>query len=639
MMKKKKVVFQTDFSLAKTGFGRNARILLEYLHNTGKYDLVHYVVGLNYSSPELQRTPWKSVGCLPDNEQELQELQRDPNVAREAGYGGHYLDRVIKDEKPDVYIASQDIWGVDFAVNRKWFQKTTSVIWTTLDSLPILPSATEKADKIKNYWIWSNFAVKALHKLGHEHVKQVSGVISEKDFYRLDDEDKLQLRKKFNIPEDAFVVGFVFRNQLRKSVPNLLEGYKKFKEENPETETRLLFHTHFGEGWEIPRLAKEYGIKKEEILTTYICRNCLNYEVKPHEGQEIDCNSCNTKNAQVTTSPQIGVGEKELNEVYNLMDVYCHPFTSGGQEIPIQEAKLAELITLVTSYSCGEDMCVPEACSLPLDWAEYREHGTQFIKASTYPKSIAEQLGKVLGMSKEERAEKGKKAKEWTIKNYSINATGLFFEEFIDSAPFTEYDFDLKEEDKNPNYEIPEIKDDSEWLMNMYHNILLMKDVNGEDDGHKYWMQELKKGGKRRDVENYFRQVAFKENQAKEKVPFEDVLGKDDKGKRILYVIPQSIGDVLLSTSLFKSIKEQYPEYNLYIATKPEYQEMLQGIPYVYKVINYIPQMDNLLWLEGKGDHEGFFEIAYLPHIGTQRVLNYLHNGKDKIAYKDLCYT
>ena len=320
------------------------------------------------------------------------------------------------------------------------------------------------------------------------------------------------------------------------------------------------------------------------------------------------------------------------------MDVYCHPFTSGGQEIPIQEAKLVELITLVTSYSCGEDMCVPEAGSLALDWAEYREHGTQFIKASTYPESIAKQLDKVLKMPKEERAKIGKRATEWTIENYSINSTGPFFEEFIDSAPFTEYDFDLKEEDKNPFYEIPATKDDAEWLINMYHNILLMRDVDGEDDGHKYWMEELRKGAKRRDVENYFRQVAQKENQSKEKVPFEDILGKDDKGKRVLYVMPQSIGDVILSTSLFKSIKEQYPEYNLYIATKPEYQEILEGIPYVYKVINYVPQMDNLLWLEGRGDHEGFFEIAYLPHIGTQRILNYLHNGKDKIAYKDLHY-
>jgi glycosyltransferase involved in cell wall biosynthesis len=637
-MKKKKVVFQTDFSLAKTGFGRNARILLEYLHNTGKYDLVHYVVGLNYSSPELQRTPWKSIGCLPDDKQEMQELHRDPNVAREAGYGGHYLDRVIKDEKPDVYIASQDIWGVDFAVGRKWYQKITSVIWTTLDSLPILPSAIEKADKIKNYWIWSNFAVEALHKLGHTHVKKVSGVVNEKDFYRLDDKKRLQLREKFDIPKDTFVVGFVFRNQLRKSVPNLLDGYKKFKEKNPETKTRLLLHTHFSEGWEIPRLVKEYGLDEKEIITTYVCRNCLNYEVKPHEGQDIDCPACSTKNSQVTTSPQNGVEEKALNEIYNLMDVYCHPFTSGGQEIPIQEAKLGELITLVTSYSCGEDMCVPEANSFALDWSEYREHGTQFIKASTSPSSICKQLNKVYEMTPDERRLMGSKAREWIVENYSINSVGPSFEEFIDSSPFTEYDFKIEEEQQNPLYEIPDIKDDSEWLVNMYHNILLMKDVDENDGGHKYWMEELKKGAPRRDIENYFRQVAQKDNQKKEKIPFEDTLDKDDEGKRILYVMPQSIGDVFLSTSLFRSIKEQYPDYNLYVATQPQFKEVLDGLSYVHKVINYIPQMDNLLWLEGKGDHKGFFEVAYLPHIGTQRVLNYLHNGKDKIAYTDLCY-
>ena len=44
--------------------------------------------------------------------------------------------------------------------------------------------------------------------------------------------------------------------------------------------------------------------------------------------------------------------------------------------------------------------------------------------------------------------------------------------------------------------------------------------------------------------------------------------------------------------------------------------------------------MDNLLWLEGHADHQGYFEIAFLPHIGTQRLLNYLHNGKDKIEFE-----
>ena len=116
-------------------------------------------------------------------------------------------------------------------------------------------------------------------------------------------------------------------------------------------------------------------------------------------------------------------------------------------------------------------------------------------------------------------------------------------------------------------------------------------------------------------------------------INFEDILDKDDYGKRVLIVIPESIGDVFMITSLFKSFKEVYSEYNLYIATKQEYFDILIGNPYVHKVIPYIPQMDNLLWLEGAGEHNGFFEMAFLPHIGTQRILNYLHNGKDIIQF------
>ena len=638
MNKKKKLLFQTDFSLAKTGFGRNARILLEYLHKTGKYDLVHYVVGLNYSNPELERTPWRSIGCLPDDQREMQQLQKDPNVARLASYGAHYIDRVITEEKPDVYIATQDIWGVDFAIGKKWWNRITSVIWTTLDSLPILPTAVEKADKIKNYWIWSNFAVKALHKLGHKHVKQVSGVINEKEFYKLKESKRQSLRAKHNIPEDSFVIGFVFRNQLRKSVPNLLQGYKKFKQANPDKKTFLLLHTHFGEGWNIHRQADEHEVDKKEILTTYICKACLNYEVKPFTEQDIDCKACTALKAQVTTNPQIGVDESELNEIYNLMDVYCHPFTSGGQEIPIQEAKLVELVTLVTNYSCGEDMCVPNAQSLPLDWSEYREPGTEFIKASTSPDSIAKQLGTVLKMSPEKRMRMGQIARGWTIKNYSVNNIGPLFEKFIDESPYTNYDFSQKEEEMDPLYQLPPNLDEKEWILHMYHNILKMKSVDEKDDGFKYWTQELNKGAKKDEIENYFRQVAGRENQKNQKVDFESLLGKEDKGRRILYVIPQSIGDIILSTSLFRSLKEQYPDHNLYVATQPQYHSLLEGNPHIYRMISYTPQMDDLLWLEGAGDHEGYFEIAFLPHLGTQRMLSYVHNGKDKIAYNDLTY-
>ena len=632
-MKKKKILYQSDFSLAKTGFAKIAKNILTYLYKTGKYEIVSYCCGLQYSNPDLKKTPWKSIGSLPDSIQEIQELNKDPNNARLAGYGAYLLDKVISEEKPDVYIAVQDIWGIDFAIDKKWFNKIPCALWTTLDSLPILPTAVQKAPKIKNYWIWSDFATKELHRLGHKHVKTVHGPIDPQNFFRLDKQKRNGLRKKFNIEENAFVIGFVFRNQLRKSVPNLLEGYAIWKKNNPSVKSYLLLHTHWAEGWNIHKLADEYGIDKTEILTTYICKNCLEYEIKPFFGHDLNCKYCKSEKSQITTGVGLGVNEEQLNEIYNLMDVYCHPFTSGGQEIPIQEAKLTELITLVTNYSCGEDMCVEGAASLSLDWYEYREHGTEFKKASTCPKSIADNLDKVYKMSDTEKLKLGKTAREWTIKNYSIEVLGKVFEDFIDSAPYADFSSIENEELRDPFCQMPEIEDNAKWLIFMYHNILKMKNVDENDDGHKYWMQELAKGMKRNDIENYFRQVAIKENQQMKKVDFKDILNPDDEGKRMIYVIPESAEDVFLSTSLFKNIKNQYPDYILYVATKPEYFSILKGNKYVDKIIQYFPQMDQLLWLEGMGDHKGYFEIAFLPYLGTQRMLDYTHNGKTKIEF------
>jgi len=635
---RKKIVFQSDFALAKTGFGRNSKAILKYLYKTGKYDIVHYCCGMQKGNNQLDRTPWKSCGSLPNTQKEVEKLNKDPHLARMASYGAYLLDEVIKEEKPDVYIAVQDIWGVDFAIDKPWFNKINSVIWTTLDSLPILDSAVKCAPKVKNYWIWSDFATQALHKLGHKHVQTVHGALDTQNFYRLSDEEKDNLRTKFNIEKDKFLVGFVFRNQLRKSVPNLLEGYSIWKKENNIKNAGLLLHTHFSEGWNIMKLAEEYGIDKKEIYTTYICKSCGNYEVKNFTGQDIDCNFCNNKKSQTTTNVSIGVTEEQLNEVYNLMDVYCHPFTSGGQEIPIQEAKLTELITLVTNYSCGEEMCKDEAASFALEWAEYREHGTEFIKASTYPKSIAENLNKVYKMSKEDRVKYGKKARRWTIDNYSVEIIGKKIEEFIDSCSFIDKAFSFKIEEKDPYHSVPEIKDDGAWVKYLYENILKTKNIPSEDEGYKYWMAELQKGTKRIDIENYFRQVALQDNNKNKQISFEDLLDKDDAGKRILYVMPESIGDVFLSTSLFRSIKDQYPNHNLYVATKSDYFDVLEANPYIHKVIEYISQMDSLPWLEGISTHKGYFDIAFLPYAQTQRFLTYLHNGKTNIAYKDYKY-
>ena len=645
-MKKKKILFQSDYALAKTGFGRNARVILSYLYKTNKYDIVHYCCGMGHEMPILKGTPWKSIGAVPDDEQERNALERDPNMKQLLGYGAHYLDKVIKEEKPDVYIAAQDIWGVDFALEKRWYKKINSVIWTTLDSLPILPSALKAAKVAKNYWVWSNFATKAMHKEGHDHVKTVHGALETNTFYRLPEEGRKKLRAQHNIGENDFIIGFVFRNQLRKSVPNLLEGFRKFLDENPKAkDAKLLLHTYFPEGWDIPKLAKEHNVPLEKILATYVCKKCNAYQVKSYIGENKNCQLCKTSGSLVTTSVTNGVSEKELNEIYNLMDVYCHPFTSGGQEIPIQEAKLAELITLVTNYSCGEEMCEKEANSLPLEWHEYREAQTEFIKASTDASSIAEQLKKVFDMPKKQKRKMEKAGRKWVEKNFSVEVIGKQIEEFIDSQESIDFDFgeDFFVNKTDPKFLMPEIKSDSKWILSLYHNILKMDNVDEENPGYLYWMNEMEKGATRQQVEDYFRYVAARENaqtewQENTNESFRNLLSEDDEGRRLLYVMPQSIGDVYLSTALFKSLKESYPDYNLYVATSPDFFPVLSANPYVHKVIPYFEKMDDIYFLEGRENHKGFFEVAYLPYVTTQRHTCYSHNGKSKIAYKDYKY-
>ena len=569
---RKKILLQTDFSLAKTGFGRTAKAILTYLFNLDKYDIVHLCCGKRQESADLQKTPWKSIGTIPVSPLEVEQVMKDKAGKEKAFYGVYNLDEVIQKEKPDIYIGIQDIWGLTHAIQKPWFKEISSTIWTTLDSLPILPSTAKAAEMCANFWTWSDFATKELHDMGHKHVKTVRGPIEDDFFYRLFNHERMILRNQNKINEDSFVVGFVFRNQLRKSVPNLLEGYAKWKKKySPNKETKLLLHTTYSDGdWDINKLAIETGVELSEIITTYICKECKNYSVKTFTEEGIECEHCHSEKSCFTPTPNLGVSEKQLNEIYNLMDAYCHPFTSGGQEIPIQEAKLAGLVTLVTNYSCGEEMCDPRAHSIPLKWTEYREHKTEFKKASTCPNSIAESLNEVFEMSEEERLEVGEKAREWILQNYSSKGLCKFIESFIESSPKTEYNFPEEEEDSSSK--------------------------------------------------------------------ISDFLSLDDEGKRVLYVIPQGERDVFNSTSLFKSIKELYPDYNLYVATQKEYFPILDGNPYIYRVINYSKQMDNIFWLEGRGEHKGYFEIAFLPYINTQKIITFTHNGKDRIAYKDITY-
>ena len=623
-MRKKRILIHTNFSRLFTGFGKNNKNILKYLYNTGKYELIEFANGLAWDAPECKNQPWACYGSMAD-QNKMAQIKGDAGAERAASYGAFAIDKAVQELKPDVYLGIEDIWAFNGFWDKPWWDHITSMIWTTLDSLPLLPDAVDAAPKIKNYYVWASFAEHAFQELGYDHVKTLHGTLDTNQFYKLEDSAKKNLRNKFGLSNN-FIIGFVFRNQLRKSVPNLLDGYLEFKRKNPEAKAKLLLHTHWAEGWDIPRLLREKNINSEDVLTTYFCKNCKQYEIRPFSGQDLKCNHCGAERSLSTTNIVNGVNEKQLNEIYNLMDVYCHPFTSGGQEIPVQEAKLTELITLVTNYSCGEDYCTEDSGGLDLNWSEYREPGTQFIKASTNPLSISKQLTKVFNMKAEKRQEWGKKARQYVLDNCSVEIICEKLQKIFDDAPLIE-NWDLPQKQNNPNYEVPNIEKDADWIVDLYQNILGEK-IDHNSQGCLHWCDRLKSDLNREQVLNHFRGVASKVEQ--KIIDISEVLDKDDEGRRIAVVIPQSAGDVLMVNSLLNNLKELYPDHNIYFVTQPQFFELVNDHPAVHKTIPYSTVFDNLFFLEGQGSHKGYFELAFLPFVTTQRHFTYQHNGKDR---------
>ena len=625
-MRKKRVLIHSNFCKMFTGFGKHKKNLLSYLYNTGKYDIIELSNGYTWESEQLKFVPWESYGTLPSDPEIHKEIAIDERRKNAAGYGAEMIDHAVKELKPDIYLGIEDVWAFNGFIEKEWWNKIHCIVHTTLDSLPILPDAVNAADKIKNYFVWASFAEKAMHKLGHTHVKTVHGTLDASSFYRLLDEDRLKLRNRFKL-SDEYIIGFVFRNQLRKSVPNLLDGFKLFQENNKQSKVKLLLHTSWNEGWDILKLLKEKEIDTKNILTTYICKNCNAYNVKSFSSHVVNCDFCRTQNSCETTNVKTGVNEQQLNEIYNLMDVYCHPFTSGGQEIPIQEAKLTELITLVTNYSCGEDCSTEASGGFPLEWAEYREPGTQFIKASTLPTSIFSQLQHVYNLPLETKKLLGKSARQFVIDNYSIEVVGKFFENLFDSFPHVDYVFENKKLKCDAFYDPDPNLQDKEWIESLYSNILTKQDPAGV----VHWMQRLKADLKRSDVLNYFRKVALSENQNSFLDEMLSSLKENKDSKKIAFIQPNGVEEIIIATSLVTSIKKTYPDYDIYFFTRNEYFDLINSHPDVKKVLNYFNKMDDPLFFEGKGANNKYFDIVFAPYLSINN--NYFRNAEDIIQY------
>lgn len=641
---KKTVVWVSDYPALRTGLAKSTRYVLEFLYKTGKYNIVCFAHGASWSNPDFERFPYELKGCLPNTQEELNHIlsQHPPEnkegVSRMISYGQLYIDKIVKEYKPDALILSNDFWAFSSYEQKPWFNKFPSILHVTIDSYPLTEEAIKQAAATPYYFTWLNFAKDWMHQAGQKHVKTISGAIDPTPFYKQSFSEKVKLREKFNIPKDAKVFGFVFRNQIRKLIFPLLEGFKLFLDKHPEENPYLLIQTSWSEGWNIPSKIKQLNLDNNRVLTNFICKNCGEIHIRPFEKQDIDCPYCKVTgsapnqqnpngNGMVTCNSGYGCTDDQLNDVYNLMDSYYQIVDSGGLELCIIEALYCEIPVATINYSYGEDF-INGKVAIAVDHQKTWQLETSFEKAVPNIFSIYKTMKKFCDMKKDKIEEIGKFGRAWAIERFSPEKVGKQWEDLLDSLPENnyKYDWDEKAEEKDPNAIIDNsIISDSEWVEQLYNKILKRpSDENGKND----WLSTLSQGNNRPGVEATFRQIAAQENQKNKQVSLEDIFGHDTKKEdRILFIIPESLGDCLYASCLLTELRSLYPDKKIFLSTKPQFFEFFQPLlgTLIDSIISWNPIFNNALLLESQ-----HVLVNYIVTAPTQCFLNYTRNGQDR---------
>ena len=485
------VAVHSNSSKMLTGFGGFARDLLLHLYNTKKYNVLEFANGTPHNDPLLNFRPWKAFSTYPSDDifHQIDRIQ-DPNqkfaAQKSANYGTFSINNLIKSNKIDVVIHCEDYWGLDFR-NQEYWDKINVIVHTTVDSRPIKQQVIDIAKSVKHFYPWAKFCIKDFQNHGITHVKDNIYGNGHKAYKPLSVSQKFALRKNLGLSNSDFVGLYVFRNQLRKLVPNLLDGYKIFCERNPKTKHKLILSTNWSENsWNIPELIQQRGINPKNILAVYYCDKCEQFFLKDFSGEGIDCVLCDAKGSAHTPNIHKGLSFEQMNELYNVSDYAISPITSGGLELHCVQALLTKTPLIANGYSCQEDY-TDDGVAIPIEqeWNYERESG--FRKASPKDTSIAEKMEFLLNWDDKQKEDFVNRAYEWAKNNFDIGEIGKKFESIIDSCEKVK-NFEWQRKinlDFQPDLEI---MDDIEYVESLYQGIL---GRNSDENGKQSWLRFL----------------------------------------------------------------------------------------------------------------------------------------------------
>lgn len=234
-------------------------------------------------------------------------------------YGSDSLIHHTIDYKANVVFCMQDVWTLnpnELSKTRVW------IPYFPIDKYPVPQNVLNNLQYAYKLISFSKFGQKSLEEKGFTSTLIVEGTDTEM-FKPI---DKLEMRKKYGIPEDVFLFGMIAANKEnppRKGFQEAIEAFKLFHDKHPEA--AVFFHSQqqIPTGFPIQQLAREFGIASR----FYFYDNYLS---------------------------QFKASSQQVAEQMNMLDCLLHPSRTEGFGLTIIEAQ-----------SCGKPVIVNNTTSMP----------------------------------------------------------------------------------------------------------------------------------------------------------------------------------------------------------------------------------------------------------------------------------
>lgn len=383
-----RILWLSDSPLTCTGYSTISWNILNRLEEQGHEC---FFIGHNYIGQAIP----KGLKLEDGTEYKFKLLGGSPRP-----YASDLLMPYIQKYKPDVFGILLDTFMCFPWLLSLDFSPAKTIFYYPSDGGGGLPLGCENILKKVNYPVaMARFGQRQVKELYNMDTRHIPHAVDTKNYYPLPKEQKEELRRKYGL-QGKFVIGVVARNQGRKMLDRTIKTMALFAKDHPDA--ILLMHTDprdVASPFDMLQLVQRYKIHNRIIFTGMSFFNGFDY--------------------------------KQMNELYNVMDVFLLTTSGEGFGVPIIEAMACEVPVIATDYTTTQELLIEDGeCGIPVKLSSELT-GSWNVERAIMSDDDAVKVLKELYDNPELRIKLGKMGKEKVDKLYNWEKVGRDWNDLI----------------------------------------------------------------------------------------------------------------------------------------------------------------------------------------------------------------